>query len=198
MADFVIDAAGGTHWLARQLKLTIEKHSPPLFAYYGYAKGECHFRDEAPAIVITPEGWIWTAKAQEHLYQWTRLYFNKNKNDNNQLVPSRGWLPDEFKGLKPVEFVRSANVTWRLVVRPAGLGYFIVGDAATVLDPSSAHGVLRALMSGIMASHAILRIVHDGIPSGIVIKSYNDWLSNWFFHDIERLKDLYRFKSVNL
>ncbi len=62
LADFVIDAAGGIHWLARRLKLVIEKHSIPLFAYYGYAKGECPSRDEEPAIVLTTEGWTWTAE----------------------------------------------------------------------------------------------------------------------------------------
>jgi hypothetical protein len=34
------------------LKLVIEKYSAPLFAYYGYAKGECPSRDEEPAILL--------------------------------------------------------------------------------------------------------------------------------------------------
>jgi flavin-dependent dehydrogenase len=44
LADFVIDAGGGGHWLAKKLNLTIEKHCPPSYAYYGYAKGKCQNR----------------------------------------------------------------------------------------------------------------------------------------------------------
>jgi flavin-dependent dehydrogenase len=92
--------------------------------------------------------------------------------------------------------MHGADVTWRIVDEPAGLGYFIVGDAAAVVDPSSSHGVLRALMSGMMASHTILRIVHDRIPSPYAVNGYNDWISKWFFYDVDRLKELYRFRSI--
>jgi flavin-dependent dehydrogenase len=188
-ADFVIDASGGIHWLARRLKLTIKKYSPTLFAYYGYAKGECPSRDKAPAIVVTPEGWIWTAKIREHLYQWTRLYFDTN-DDNNKMIP-HGWLPDEFKALKSIQSMHGADVTWRRVVQPAGSGYFIVGDAATVLDPASSHGVLKGIMSGIQAAHAIIRITKDHFPSEIACNNYNKWIKKWFLYDIDKLKRFY-------
>ncbi len=190
LADFVIDAAGGIHWLARRLKLVIEKHSAPLFAYYGYAKGECPSRDEEPAIVLTPEGWTWTAKIEKHLYQWTRLYFNTS-NDNNKIMIPYDWLPDEFKGLQPIKSMHGADVTWRRVVQPAGSGYFIVGDAAAVLDPASSHGVLKGIMSGIKAAHAIIRITKDRFPSEIASKNYNEWITEWFLHDIHELKKFY-------
>jgi flavin-dependent dehydrogenase len=190
LADFVIDAAGGIHWLTRRLKLVIEKHSAPLFAFYGYAQGECPPRDEAPAIVLTPEGWTWTAKIQKHLYQWTQLYFNTSV-DNKLMVPYSGWLPDEFKGLEPVKPMHGADVTWRLVVQPSGPGYFIVGDAAAVLDPASSHGVLRGIMSGMKAAHAIIRISKDGFPNEIASKNYNEWITKWFLYDIQKLEKLY-------
>jgi flavin-dependent dehydrogenase len=188
LADFVIDASGGIHWLACRLKLVIEKHSPPLFAYYGYAKGECPSRDDAPAIVLTPEGWTWTAKIQKHLYQWTRLYFNTS-DDNKRVIP--GWLPDEFKGLKPIKSMHGADVTWRRVVQPAGSGYFIVGDAAAVLDPASSHGVLKGIMSGMKAAHAIIRITKDHFPSEIASNNYNEWITQWFLYDIHKLEKFY-------
>jgi flavin-dependent dehydrogenase len=199
MADFVIDATGPIHWLARRLKLTIKKCSPPLFAYYGYARGECSSLREEPAITVTPEGWIWTAKIRKQLYQWTRLHFNHDQNNNknhNSILPY-DWLPDEFKGLRPVQSIRGSDVTWRLVVQAAGLGYFIVGDAAAVIDPSSSHGVLRALISGMMASHSILRIVRDRIPTVSAINGYNYWIAKWFFYDVTKLKELKRFHLLN-
>lgn len=38
-SSFLIDATGGSHWLARRNNLTIKKYSPNLIAYYGYVKG---------------------------------------------------------------------------------------------------------------------------------------------------------------
>ena len=116
---------------------------------------------------------------------------------NNVRLPC-GWLPDEFKGLTPIQPMRGADVTWRKLVQPSGLGYLTVGDATAVVDPSSSHGVLRALMSGMMASHAIVRIVHDRIPNTYAIRGYNDWISKGFFHDVNRLKDLYRLHSTHM
>jgi len=144
----------------------------------------------APAIVLTPEGWTWTAKIQKHLYQWTQLYFNTSV-DNKLMVPYSGWLPDEFKGLEPVKPMHGADVTWRLVVQPSGPGYFIVGDAAAVLDPASSHGVLRGIMSGMKAAHAIIRISKDGFPNEIASKNYNEWITKWFLYDIQKLEKLY-------
>jgi len=189
LADFVIDATGGIHWLARRLKLVIEKHSAPLFAFYGYAKGDCPSRDEAPAIVLTPEGWTWTAKIQKHLYQWTQLYFNTSV--HNKIMIPCDWLPDEFRGLKPTKSIHGADVTWRRVVQPAGSGYFIVGDAAAVLDPASSHGVLKGIMSGMKAAHAIIRITKDRFPNEIASKNYNEWITEWFLYDVQKLEKFY-------
>jgi flavin-dependent dehydrogenase len=184
LGDFIIDAGGGGHWLARKLNLTIEKYSSPLYAHYGYAKGECHARDQVPLIEATPDGWIWTAKVKNHLYQWTRLNFHKRS-------LARDWLPDEFRGLTPSQPIQGADVTWRRVIQPSALGYFIIGDAATVVDPASSHGVLKGLMSGIKAAHTIFRIVKDKFPITIASLEYNKWVSQWFFHDIAKLRELY-------
>jgi flavin-dependent dehydrogenase len=183
-ADFVVDAGGGGHWLARKLNLAIEKHSPRFYVQYGYAKGECLDRDQLPLIQAIPEGWIWTAKVKKGIYQWTRLNFKKPSISPN-------WLPDEFEHLTPIQAMRGANVTWRRVVPATGSGYFIAGDAATVIDPASSHGVLRALMSGIKVAHAMFRILHDKYPSKTISWEYNNWISQWFLHDVARLRQLY-------
>ena len=122
----MIDAGGGGHWLAKNLNLTVKRYSIPLYAQYGYAKGKCCARDQVPLIEATPWGWIWSAKIKNELYQWTRLNFH------NISVP-HDWLPDEFKDLVSSQPVRGADVTWRRVIQPSGLGYFIIGDAAQYL-----------------------------------------------------------------
>ncbi len=182
-SSFVIDAAGERHWLARKLKLRIEKHSPPLTARFGYVRGECLARDEAPAIVADDNGWTWTARVRPNLYQWTRLFVNK---DRPRVFP----VPAEFRELAPSGRTQGADVTWRLVTAPAGPGYFLVGDAAAVLDPASSHGVLKAIMSGMMAAHYILRIV-NGAKETMVATAYSQWVGDRFEHDVSKLTSLY-------
>lgn len=183
-ARFAIDASGSRQWLAKQLNLPIHKFSPRLIAHYGYVEGDCPIRDDAPAIVADNTGWTWTAKVRPQLYQWTRLSFT------NQPL-EKDWIPEEFYGLKPWGKALAADVTWRIVSQPAGLGYFLVGDAAAILDPASSHGVLKAIMSGIMTAHCISQILHRRQFENQVIQGYSQWVKNWFKTDVEKLRETY-------
>ncbi len=183
-AKFAIDATGNRQWLAKQLKLAIHPFSPPLIAHYGYVQGDCPIRDDAPAIVANNSGWVWTAKVRPHLYQWTRLDFTPKPLEKH-------WHPPEFQTLKPWGKPAAADVTWRQVSPPAGPGYFLVGDAATVLDPASSHGVLKAVMSGMMAAHLITQLLQGKAFEGKVMAGYSQWMETWFKKDIETLKTLY-------
>jgi flavin-dependent dehydrogenase len=183
-ASQVVDAAGSYHWLARQLELLIHYHSPRLIAYYGYATGECPLRDDAPAIIADSEGWTWTARVRPLLYQWTRLSLVSQK-------MQKDWLPEEFHKLKSHRRMQAADVTWRIVSQPAGLGYFMVGDAAMVLDPASSHGVLKAMMSGIMAGHLIAEEFFGNLTHTQAAGHYCQWIRHWFQQDVENLNKLY-------
>ena len=184
-ARFVIDAAGGRHWLGRRLALPIQTISPKLIAYYGYGEGECPERDEAPSLVADRLSWTWTARVRPGLYQWTRLVLEPPGN-------KRPEPPTEFDGLKLRGMVRGHDVTWRFINESAGEGYFLVGDAAAVLDPSASHGVLRALMSGIMVGHSVCRILDDAAAERQIAQAYREWLTSWFNHDVHRLTSLYK------
>jgi flavin-dependent dehydrogenase len=183
-ARFVIDAGGGRHWLARCLSLPLNRRTPPLAVRFGYAAGACPARDAAPAIVADERGWTWTARVRPGLYQWTRLTFGRR-------APESGGPPPQFAGLAPRGRRRGADVTWRVVRPAAGPGYFLAGDAAFVLDPASSHGVLKALMSGILAGHLISG-VHRGLwPEEMAARQYCGWLEEWFERDVLRLRGLY-------
>ena len=80
-----------------------------------------------------------------------------------------------------------ADVTWTLVECPASPQHFLVGDAAAVLDPSSSHGILRALSSGILAANCIVKIIRNG-KNEATVAGYNAWIRNWFWSDIGRIK----------
>ena len=183
-AAFVIDAAGSHHWLAKQLGLELKTYSSPLIANYGYVRGNCPPRDDAPAIVADDRGWTWTARVRPELYQWTRLTFKPERIDRN-------WIPAELSQLQASGKSRGADVTWRLVERPAGPGYFLVGDAAAVLDPASSHGVLKAIMSGMMAASTIAQMVDRTQCEDRVISTYCQWVHHWFESDLHRLEQLY-------
>lgn len=183
-ARFVVDAAGGGHWLARRLRLPLERRSRRLIARYGYAEGSCPARDAVPAIVADAAGWTWTARVGQGVYAWTRLSFNGQREE-------RAWPPAELRGLRPQGRARGADVTWRIVPDAAGAGYFLVGDAATVLDPAASHGVVKAIMSGMLAGYTIAAVIRHGLTEHEGTTLYRRWVREWFERDVAGLMDLY-------
>jgi flavin-dependent dehydrogenase len=183
-ASVVIDAAGGGHWLARKLGTPVQAYSPRLIVRYGYASGELPARDGAPEISADPAGWTWTARVRPRLYHWTRMSLRPEK-------PPADWLPREFRKLEREGKARGADVTWRMVTSLAGPGYYLVGDAAAVLDPASSHGVLRAIMSGMMAGHLISQTLEGSCSEQRAALEYHRWLADWFHTDVRTLKQMY-------
>lgn len=174
-ATWVVDAAGSGQWVARRAGLPIVCVSPRLLAYYGYVHRP---GGELPSLEADAGGWTWRAEVLPGLYQWTRLSF-----DNR---PPPDALVDEATGRR-----RAADVTWRWVPACAGAGYFLAGDAAAVLDPSSSHGVLRAVMSGILAGHSIARVRQGRWCEAEACAHYRRWMRDWIEHDVRELKALY-------
>ncbi len=184
-ARLVLDASGRSRWLARALDIDNPAYSPPLVARYGYVEGRCPQRDNAPLLIGDAHGWTWTALVRPNTYQWTRVALNGDK-------LQKDWLPDEFQHMQPLGGAHGADVTWRLATEPAGPGWFLVGDAAALLDPSASHGVLKALMSGIAAAHLAAAVLQGKAPAMEAAHAYRDWLSGWFAADVKQLKSFYR------
>ena len=183
-ARIVVDATGRSRWLGRALGIDSPARSPRLIARYGYVEGACPARDAAPALVGDPEGWTWTARVAHRTYQWTRLDFGG--------PPDADWLPDEFRDLRPLARSRGADVTWRMAGAVAGPGWFMVGDAAAVLDPTASHGILKALMTGMMAGHLIAGMLQGKAPANEAAQAYQAWIAGWYEADIRKLRDFYR------
>jgi len=174
-ATFTIDASGVSAWLARQLSLPHRQASRKLIAFYGYMRGNCPVRDAAPSFTYGANGWVWTARVRPNLYHWTRL-----------VTPStlqRAGAPPEFAGLESLGRSKGADVTWRHLESSAGPGYFVAGDAATVTDPSSSHGVLRAIMSGILAGHLVLKNMFRNESAQALSAEYQQFLQSSFDFD---------------
>jgi flavin-dependent dehydrogenase len=185
-ATYVIDCSGGSHTLARQLQIPIVRHSPQLVARFGYVSG-C-FDGPAPSICADKYGWTWVAEVKPNRFQWTRVTEAHNR-------PDPAWIPTGLRGLE-AEPSRGADVTWRMAKTVAGPGYFLTGDSATVLDPSSSHGVLRAIMSGMMAAHLAVRHLCSGVDAQDCAAAYQDWLTRWFLQDVKEMSSAYRMANL--
>jgi flavin-dependent dehydrogenase len=175
-AAFTIDASGVSAWLARQIGLQWRRTSRQLTAFYGYMRGDCPIRDAAPCFFYQSDGWVWTARVRPQVYHWTRL-------TNTLSAPRPREPPLEFAGLKSVGQPKGADVTWRQLDTAVGPGYFVTGDAATVADPSSSHGVLRAIMSGMLSGHLVLKSLFCDEPGPTLVQQYQQFLQASFTAD---------------
>jgi flavin-dependent dehydrogenase len=184
-ARIIVDATGRASWLSRRLGITRDARSPRLIARYGYAAGSCSGRYEAPELAGNSEGWVWTAMVKPGLYHWTYVSAYGSR-------PHPSWVPVGLRGLTPVGPSKGADVTWRMAAHLAHPAWFIVGDAACLLDPLSSKGVLRAMMSGIAAGHLIGNVLNGKIAAEAAANVYQCWLSDWFAREALRLAAFYR------
>ncbi|MFL1547541.1 NAD(P)/FAD-dependent oxidoreductase [Pseudomonas sp. D47] len=179
----LINASGAHGWLARQLGLATRRYSPALTALYGYKRGTVDER--ALGIFADRSGWYWTAHIGQGLYHWTRLHFAQDK------APKASAVPGCFEQLVCEGAIQGADVTWRICEQAAGNGYFIIGDAAAVLDPGASHGVLKALMSGMMAARCIVDEHATPAHRQAISLQYCQWLRDWFERDVQKMREFY-------
>jgi flavin-dependent dehydrogenase len=184
-AQYTVDASGSTHWLARQMKIPIETHSPKLAARFGYFETAPADGDRLPRIRADETGWTWIADIGLGRYLWTRV--------SEQELPE-DWAPRDWGGSTGKS--RGADVTWRRAIRPAGPGWFLAGDSAAVLDPSSSHGVLKAVMSGMLAAYYAAAMLRGEARADQVSEVYSHWLEAWFRHDVSHLANSYRLAGL--
>lgn len=193
-ADFTIDAAGGRHWLANELRLPLQVESARLIVRFGYAEGDLPDNWDHPLLCIEENGWTWIARVRNQVFQWTRLAGGCS--DSEISVDE---VPSQLRELRHTGHVAGTVVTWRCFSAAAGNGYFLAGDAAAVLDPASSHGVLKAIMTGIYAGHLIEQIRDGQKSSDFAAQEYSEWLGRWFQHDVHKLRKMYtEFGLLNL
>ena len=168
-ATWTVDATGRSAWLARQLELPTIIRSPPLGVRFGWRRGEPAGLDGQPSLTYRVDGWNWQAPLGVNRTAWVELRIG------------------ELGGRSPA----GVNLTWQWRPECAGSGFFLLGDAAATLDPSSSHGVLTALMSGILFGHLVEGCHRKGVNEAVVIKAYRKWLCLHFKHDERRLRQHY-------
>lgn len=193
MTRFVVDAAGGNHWLARQLGINVRAFSPPLKAAFGYFAGNVKCLNEYPLFDQDNDGWTWLAMIDKNCLHWTRVNIPGKTSSMHQTSKDRVLkaLSTHADDLQMIGQIRGANVTWRIMDAVAGDGFFVVGDAAAVIDPASSHGVIKAFMTGMYAGHLIAQcLIRPGIRN-LALSEYERYVRAWFHKDISVLQGQY-------
>ena len=178
--------------MLRKLDLCNLKYSPELIVRYGYV----NYQKEAekfdiPLIESDGVGWTWLARVRQNRCAWVRMQFDG-------IDPGHNWRPPQFTDSIKVCPSKRADMTWRISETLATESWFMMGDAAVVLDPLSSHGVLRALMSGMQVAHLIVSTLQGTISKARAAQLYSKWLREWFYRDLTRLREFYQGKNKEL
>lgn len=176
-ARWVVDASGRHAWLATQLGLAVEMHSPPLRVRFGWRNAADANHDGQPCIVLSEDGWDWEAPLGQGRIAWLALRIGAGAATDAVATAGKG--------------PHGIDLAWRLRPACAGPGYFLAGDAAALIDPSSSHGVLRALMSGMYAGFLAAACTQGRCVEAGAAAIYRDWLGGQFAHDIAHLRAMH-------
>ena len=182
-SSFVIDSTGRRRWMAKTLLLQYKNYSPKLFAWYGYAGCRDSNIFQNPKFVWSKKGWTWLAELKEGLVSWACLDVIEPKKRCTD------WLPEQLRNGQALGKARGADVTWSISTKLSESNWFLAGDAAFILDPASSHGILKAVMSGMMVAHVISQ--YSTFTRHVIHRHYNDWARNLFSSDCKELKKLY-------
>ena len=169
-ARWVFDATGHRAWLAHRLALLEERHSPPLRIRFGWVAASAPGLCGQPLFRQCADGWDWQAPLGNARLAWVTL----------RVEPSPGESAHRAR--------RGTVYSWRLHRRSAGPGYFVLGDAAALLDPAASNGVLRAMMSGILAAHLVRAVVDGRTDEHAASRTYVDWIEGMFRHSVGELR----------
>ncbi|MFY0610992.1 MAG: NAD(P)/FAD-dependent oxidoreductase [Hyphomicrobiaceae bacterium] len=175
---WVVDSTGRSSWLANALGTAVDYVSAPKVVTYGWCRN-ARLPDTNPVFQTCIDGWYWQAPLADGRVAWARL---RNLVEHETTDRGAANSPESDKTLPGID------MTWRISQAVAGPGYFLTGDAAVLLDPSSSHGVLRAMMSGVLCAHVIGQVERRQISEANAARMYDDWLTGQFQHDVQQIR----------
>ena len=149
----LFDATGHRGWLTKKLDIPCEYRGPAQRLSFGWIGQDTDEFPRNPLFKRHAEGWDWLAPLAAGRSAWAKL----------RRAPNAAGM----------------DATWRIFRECAGAGYFLLGDAASYMDPSAANGVLRAMMSGIYAANLAGGVAGGGDPDAAA-REYCRWVSQLF------------------
>lgn len=160
----VIDATGVNGWLRRSVGLAEVVDSRPWWLQRGSGVLDGgRAKHPATHFAIGPDGWLWR-HAIPHGCIWTALRSTRDT--------TLAW-PDD---MQPVGRIWRECRRWRHLRQPAGMGFFVCGDAAGYLDPASGDGLRFALESGARAGTLAAGVVRWPQRGSLAAALYADWV----------------------
>jgi flavin-dependent dehydrogenase len=182
-ARFLVDASGQSTLLGKHLGLRRVLPHLKKIAYFGHFENVWRRPgDEGGYIVIVvcEEGWFWMIPLDE-----TRTSIGMVMHDHvarqvglpadQMLAWGISRCPELRERTAAATFISETYVLADFSYRCApyaGPGYFMVGDAATFIDPIFSTGVCMGMMSGAEVGRAILAIVREGADPAPLRKRY--------------------------
>ncbi len=193
---FFIDATGRAGVLARSFRRKERRFRT--FALTGhYRTGES---DPPTVIEAFENGWVWTAPLANGLRDITvMLDAPERGSERNALFASAIGSAHNVSRLlsgAPLEGpLRGIDATPYESSRFCGENFLLAGDAASFLDPLSAHGVHKAMDGGVLAAVAVHTILERPDRAADAAEFYNRRESEIYRVTTDRLRALYRQES---
>ena len=189
---FFIDATGRSGVLARSYRRKERRFRT--LALTGHFRTE---ETEPPTIVEAFEdGWIWTAPLANDLRDVTvTLEASEGGSDRNTLFASAlERAPNVSRLVSGASLqgpIRGIDATPYEASRFCGSDFLLAGDAASFLDPLSAHGVHKAMDGALLAAVSAHTILERPERARDAAEFYNHRESSIYRITAERLRALY-------
>jgi flavin-dependent dehydrogenase len=157
---FVVDASGRAGVMAKAHRQQVE--ALRTLALTGHFETQ---EPSPPTIVETfADGWVWSAPLQNGLRDVTVMIDGDAVRDQDTdatyeaAIDRAPHLRSMLESAPRVEPIRGIDATPYSASRFCGHDFLLVGDAASFLDPLSAHGVHKA-MDGALVATAVARTI---------------------------------------
>jgi flavin-dependent dehydrogenase len=197
-AKWLCDASGHGTVVARHLNIKKVHPRHRKTAFYGHFTGVR--RKEMPVggyplIAMCDEGWFWVIPLDE-VRTSIGVVFDADIAKTIDVPPSQLLLwaiercPLVRSRLDSATCPEQNHVTADFSFRCepfAGPGYFLVGDAATFVDPIFSTGVCLGMMGGVQAAERVIKLVKGAANADQLRRSYIDYVdaaTSRFFHMI--------------
>jgi flavin-dependent dehydrogenase len=188
-ARVLLDASGQATLIAKHLGLRRPLPDHDKVAYFQHFEGvERRTGEEAgyPTMVMCDEGWFWIIPIDERRDS-IGLVMDSGAARRIGVAPAQmlAWgiarcplLQRRLaRASRPAGNMVNADFSYRC--EPfSGPGYFLVGDAATFIDPIFSTGVCLGMMSAVEAARGTVAMLRQGARPGRVRRRYNRFVAS--------------------
>jgi flavin-dependent dehydrogenase len=180
--DFIVVATGNTSLVSK--KLGIEKVSMSRVLISNYIRLAASDGPSEPCFSLTKEYWVYVAPIGNGLYSITFCSLKKG------IFNIMEFIRQHFSMGFRVLLNKGYETSWSLTKIPSFRNLFFVGDAFLSFDPTSSKGILKALLSGMMAAHILECTSNNSLSPADAQSIYQAWGLGFIKREIEALKEL--------